>query len=618
MSQSPYSTTTIPLETRWSTPWALYALLLVTGLLGIWEAHSRLSREYANTLRQRDSEMEWMSIGIESPFHAGIDQMRIAYARLATQGVTSKDFDLSPVNPDSKSADRLAVLNSILENKTLFSPHMVPMASIWNAEGRKIAGTAAPGLTEEKIRTAYATRTRTETETLQPYLCEPYFDARSGNWMVDALYISIHPKSGVRGCYAFRLRGDSLKHAGVAGRGNIDDISRAYIIHLPTLKVFSTASGRLSRLTPPAVGETIVAPPWLEAANTAIRTKGITANMKVAATQDTPPLLTRIGTHRAAHGYLVVVQSDEDAVLAEWRKERNLAIGFGSLMLVISIFVLRQESRRRHLRDQLRRAHTQLELKIAHENTMRELNAELEKRVELRTAELADANAGLADANRSLEAYARTVSHDLRAPLRAIDGYLGALVEDHAPELSPPANELIAKAKGKIGKMSQLIDAILRLARLSHHKISRERVDLSGICLEITEALREANPSRPVDFTIEPNCVVDADPTLVRIVLENLLANAWKYSSRTPAPKIAFGKQTRDGTTWYFVKDNGAGFDSAHAAALFKPFVRLHGAGEFEGNGIGLATVAQIIALHDGAITAEGAVGHGATFRFRL
>jgi signal transduction histidine kinase len=236
---------------------------------------------------------------------------------------------------------------------------------------------------------------------------------------------------------------------------------------------------------------------------------------------------------------------------------------------------------------------------------------ELEHRVAERTAELTAAN-------RELEAFSYSVSHDLRAPLRAIDGFSQALAEDYAGKLGAEADDYIARIRRATKRMGELIDALLQLARIARAPLRRGDVDVSAVARSVLEDLRHRDPERQVDAAIEPGLRAFGDANLVRIVLENLLANAWKFTRGTERPRIEVGADANDGETAFYVRDNGAGFDPRHAAQLFQPFQRLHRLTEFEGSGVGLATVQRIVHRHRGRVWAESRPGQGATFHFTL
>jgi signal transduction histidine kinase/CheY-like chemotaxis protein len=239
------------------------------------------------------------------------------------------------------------------------------------------------------------------------------------------------------------------------------------------------------------------------------------------------------------------------------------------------------------------------------------LNAELEQRVADRTVQLDLAL-------RELETFSYSVSHDLRAPLRQIEGFSTLLCEDHAAQLAAEGLQHLGRIQAATRRMSQLIDDLLSLARVTRHEMSRQTISLSDLAEAVVNDLRAGAPDRQVTVRIAPGLTAVGDSHLLRIALDNLLGNAWKYTSKRSQAEIVFGGEERDGDTVYFVRDNGAGFDPAYAQRLFTAFQRLHSESEFEGTGVGLATVARIISRHGGRVWAEGAPEQGATFYFTL
>ncbi|HKE18167.1 MAG TPA: ATP-binding protein [Kofleriaceae bacterium] len=239
--------------------------------------------------------------------------------------------------------------------------------------------------------------------------------------------------------------------------------------------------------------------------------------------------------------------------------------------------------------------------------TIRALNAELERRI-----------AELDAANRELDAFAYSVSHDLRSPLRAIDGFSSALLSDYGDTLEQDARHSLVRVRAGAQRMSALIDDLLNLSRISRAPLRKAPIDLGELARAVLAELVRREPARAVDIEVGGELAAMGDERLMTIALENLLQNAWKFTSKRPDARIALGRVERGDEMPFFVRDNGAGFDMRYAHRLFTPFQRLHDASEFEGTGIGLATVNRIIARHGGRIWVEAAPGEGATFLFTL
>ncbi|OFZ20966.1 MAG: hypothetical protein A2X94_06430 [Bdellovibrionales bacterium GWB1_55_8] len=281
-----------------------------------------------------------------------------------------------------------------------------------------------------------------------------------------------------------------------------------------------------------------------------------------------------------------------------------LVVGIAILVILLLIplvnRMLRENSR---IADELRRTHDQL----------RETNEQLEERIEERTV-------ALSAANKELEAFSYSVSHDLRAPLRGIDGFSQALLEDYGERLDAEARDYLQRIRAGVQRMGRLIDDLLALSRLTRRELNVNTVRLSDVARRILEDLKAAEPERNVQTLIRDVSPVVGDEGLLAAAMENLLMNSWKFTSKRADARIEFGQleQPTMGEAVFFVKDNGAGFDMAYADKLFGAFQRLHGAAEFSGTGVGLATVRRILHRHGGRIWAEGEVGKGATFYFTV
>jgi signal transduction histidine kinase len=336
-----------------------------------------------------------------------------------------------------------------------------------------------------------------------------------------------------------------------------------------------------------------------------------------------PLLIGGPGTIEMAHIRAIcdAMEAEEDRLLAirtastnasRQRAEVTVVVA-ASLDFLLILFGFGQFVRERSLRvaaetagERLLLAQNETEARAAE---IRSLNETLEDRVRVRTAELERIN-------RELEAFSYSVSHDLRAPLRTIDGFSLALHEDYAATVGDTGRDYIERVRGGVQRMGQLIDALLQLSRITRAEIIREDFSMSRLAESVASDLQEQSPDRDLSFDIEPGLTANADPRLTRIALENLLGNAVKFTSKVPQAKVRFGWDTAQ-SAWY-IRDNGAGFDMIYADKLFGAFNRLHGDKDFKGSGIGLATVARVVHGHHGRIWANSAVNQGATFWFTL
>lgn len=224
----------------------------------------------------------------------------------------------------------------------------------------------------------------------------------------------------------------------------------------------------------------------------------------------------------------------------------------------------------------------------------------------------------LESANHELEAFSYAVSHDLRSPLSSVDGFSQALADLYGDKLDDQGQECLRWIRDGVDQMKNLVAGLLQMSRMARAELNRAPVDLSEVARSIAESLEHRDPARFVDFRIEPGMTANGDERLLHAVLENLMSNAYKFTGRKEQAVIEIGTTTEGGRNTFFVRDNGAGFDSTQAAKMFTPFQRLHSSSEFEGTGIGLSTVKRIIERHGGTIWADGQVGEGATFYFTL
>jgi len=234
------------------------------------------------------------------------------------------------------------------------------------------------------------------------------------------------------------------------------------------------------------------------------------------------------------------------------------------------------------------------------------------------TQMIANANAKLAVVNKELESFSYSVSHDLRAPLRIIDGFSQALLKGYPDKLDEQGKHYLERVSSNVQKMGDLIDDLLKLSRLTRSEMKLEMVNMSTLAQSIATELQKAEPERQVEYVITPGLSAKGDEDLLKLVLENLLGNAWKYTGKHPQARIEFGSTKVDRNLVFLVRDDGAGFDMTYADKLFTPFQRLHSVSEFPGIGIGLATVQRIVHRHGGRVWAEGEIEKGTTFYFTL
>ncbi len=271
---------------------------------------------------------------------------------------------------------------------------------------------------------------------------------------------------------------------------------------------------------------------------------------------------------------------------------------------------VRAQLRRKQFEDENRNIREQLlkkELEVVAANSAREL-------AETRAAFVEE----LERKNSELEAFSYSVSHDLRAPLRSIDGFSQLLLQDNADQLDPQSQDYLRRVRESAQRMGELIDDLLSLSRVGRAGLRREPVDLTSIARAVFDELQKKDPERRVNLRVAERLLAQADNGLMRVLFDNLLGNAWKFTAKVSEPRIEVGTDQQQGGTIFFVRDNGAGFDMNYAENLFRPFQRLHNEAEFAGTGIGLATVHRVVDRHGGRIWANGAVDKGATFYFTI
>ena len=289
------------------------------------------------------------------------------------------------------------------------------------------------------------------------------------------------------------------------------------------------------------------------------------------------------------------------------------AIGGGLVILYVGVVSIVSRGWRTIVRQRYEIQSTNSQL----ERQVQELHMEVTERKQAE-GELAKRSVALEAANRGLEAFSYSVSHDLRALLRSIDGFSQALLEDYADSLDNQGRDYLQRVRGATQRMAELIDDLLLLSRVTRSEMRRAPVDLTQLAGSVAAELQRAEPERHVEFVTAEGLNVQGDARLLRVVLENLLGNAWKFTGNHPRAIIEVGVTEHEGNPAYFVRDDGAGFDMTYANKLFGAFQRLHAPTEFEGTGIGLATVERVIHRHGGRVWADGAVEQGATFYFTL
>jgi light-regulated signal transduction histidine kinase (bacteriophytochrome) len=305
----------------------------------------------------------------------------------------------------------------------------------------------------------------------------------------------------------------------------------------------------------------------------------------------------------------------------------RLSIGVLGVLIILSLaillaiaFVLAVIARRRLREAQAanRRLEGEIRERKRAEEEVQQLNASLESRVAERTQEVQEANQQLAAINTELEAFAYSVSHDLRTPLRGIDGWSLALLEDYGEKLDERAREYLDRVRSETQRMGRLIDDLLQLSKVTRAEMQRNPVDLTTVASGIAAQLQEAHRGRRISFAIAPGLTTRGDAGLLQIVLTNLLSNAVKFTGTREEARIQFGRNEQNDESPFFVRDNGVGFDMAFAGTLFGAFQRLHKDTEFPGTGIGLATVQRVVHRHGGRVWAEAEAGKGATFYFTM
>jgi signal transduction histidine kinase len=442
-----------------------------------------------------------------------------------------------------------------------------------------------------------------------------------------------------------KLHGGSVHASSVEGKGSTFEVS------LPTGTAHLPAERIVERATPPAA---TTAAPYLLEASQWIGSGQDPWNVPEASIQDLPlPIGSEKGSGRERARVLVaddnadmreylarllstrwrvdVVEDGQAALVSARNQPPDLVLSDVMMPRLDGVSLLRE------LRAHPRTSHIPVVLLSARAGeeavleglqpgaddylvkpfAARELLARVQTHLELARLRR-EWSSQLERANNELEAFSYSVSHDLRAPLRVIDGFSKILLTDHSSKLDEQGRDYLERVRAETQRMAHLIDDLLSLSKMTRASLSRERVDLTDVARRILIELGGREPDRKIESRVSDGLVVQADPRLLRVMLENLLGNAWKFTSKQPVARIAVDKEERGTETVFFVRDNGAGFDMAYAKKLFSPFHRLHSEAEFEGTGIGLATVHRIVTRHGGRIWAEALPGQGATFLFTL
>ncbi len=287
---------------------------------------------------------------------------------------------------------------------------------------------------------------------------------------------------------------------------------------------------------------------------------------------------------------------------------RSFVLGNIAIIAAVLVATVVVAARFQHYREEL--VHESLRREEA-EKSLRDMDAEVERRVAERTSDLESTN-------RDLESFGYTISHDLHAPLRSICAFATTLMEDYSEQLGPDGMEQVSRVQQGTKRMQQLVDGLLELSRIGRGDLKIEHVDLSDTARQVLADLEASSPPRQVDVSIADGIYADGDAGMLQSVMINLIGNAWKYSAKNPRAEIEFGLSTRDGRPAYFVRDNGVGFSMDNRERVFEPFQRLHKESDYEGVGVGLTTAARVIERHGGRLWAESEIGKGATFYFTI